>query len=1067
MQQTRHRVESWSGSETGSIAGIALRWLNCYSFFFTFKQVSPAAAKNTLEIKGERSEKNICPSLSGWEGRSKTLCYWDESLYHCLRTRAGWYLEVCTKPIDVEPGHYPEISEEFDRLNIVPCPTERYQPEGALSNQFKKVTCEYSKTKCNGFGENYCTQGTTTKDLECKCDYLRGYRSLEYLLNNPLNKSCYSKKDVGGGCVMYGCTNAGEELNPAYQCVKKCDPGFYRPPDEFNCIQNKTTSTRPATTPYSGTTSPATAETETPTTILVPVKSAPPKSPVTSTVEKWKIAGYVTLAVVALVIITLVVYFFLEKFFKIHMKQPSIITPSFKDDVTLEAYVPGFSWFNIEFQWSRIKGEDINHEEEEIQTDGEQSHFLIRTEGCTSSLTISQVTVQLEAEYVCRANLKCWSRIADKTSTTLYVKGGQFYTPQPSPLPSPPADKKQEDKKFPNVNGLYAPKATMDTDDEHDNKPIIAGTYIKEIHIHKGKNFAIGDKSTLVVTYDAKNKKKKKSKRKKKKEEESDDDSSCSSDTPLVEPTKPVSNLQRELKNLDLLAQKSQYKLKVLDVPGDGHCLYHAFSQSDDMHGLPDDPTVLRRKLVKYLESNPNTPDGVPYKDFLCLPLDPDHGVLQPEDMAIERVQDQEDQKELRWQRFLKKIQDGEWGGSLEIMGLAQLFNVPVTVLSVGMNGFRLNEISFNHTNETSPNPVVYIGHLKVRGKGVHFVSFRPLQEKAIEQPTSMQHGELHRKAIDSSYPYKDGKVIVDHELDKRIGCIEITAKRRSNGTGFRVGSKYVMTAFHVMEDVLVPFWKQVYSRLKDEERRPLRWTAENVPVDGRWNLSILITSLDPSIQGTLIKIADEMITKSSLIKFGFVDGKSDTKSVLGFSYDVAFVSQKHDVVILELNEDTNLPPPLILKDTNIPGVKLHVIGHPKGIELQHDPGCKIIEDQAELTELVNKGIDFFTGLGYKIDQVKEDYAPCVLSSDHILFHCSESTAHGASGSPLIVIKEKPQVTGMLLKGHPHLYYNYSSGKEDHPELLVESGISMEKVHSLLIEHSLIQLAEELFSQNL
>lgn len=66
-----------------------------------------------------------------------------------------------------------------------------------------------------------------------------------------------------------------------------------------------------------------------------------------------------------------------------------------------------------------------------------------------------------------------------------------------------------------------------------------------------------------------------------------------------------------------------------------------------------------------------------------------------------------------------------------------------------------------------------------------------------------MQHGEEHRKVIDSSYPYRDDKVIVTHELDKRIGCIEYTTNKRTNGTGFRVGSKYVMTAFHVMQDIL------------------------------------------------------------------------------------------------------------------------------------------------------------------------------------------------------------------------------------------------------------------------
>jgi hypothetical protein len=207
------------------------------------------------------------------------------------------------------------------------------------------------------------------------------------------------------------------------------------------------------------------------------------------------------------------------------------------------------------------------------------------------------------------------------------------------------------------------------------------------------------------------------------------------------------------------------------------------------------------------------------------------------------------------------------------------------------------------------------------------------------------------------------------------------------------------------------------------------------------------------------------MISDACHIKFGYVGG-GDSETVLRFSYDVAFASPEHDVVILELADQTKtLPGPLILKDTNVPNTKLHIIGHPKGIELQHDPGCKTIEDQAELTELVNKGISFFTSQGYDSDRVVADYSPCVLSPDHILFHCSKSTAHGASGSPLIVIKDVPRVTGMLLRGHPLLYYNYGKD-EDRPDLLVESGVSMEKVKSLLVEHSLPQLAQELFSEN-
>lgn len=196
-------------------------------------------------------------------------------------------------------------------------------------------------------------------------------------------------------------------------------------------------------------------------------------------------------------------------------------------------------------------------------------------------------------------------------------------------------------------------------------------------------------------------------------------------------------SLDDELRKLEVLLRRSDHNdLRVEDVPGYGDCLYLSFIRNSHIHGLPDSPKEIRRQLVKYLESNPDTPDGMSYKDFLCLPLDPDHGVLQPEDMAIETtVANADDQKELRWQRFLKNIQEGEWGGYLEIMALSQLYNVPVTVLTVNRDEPRLNEIHFNHTARTTMNPVIYIGHLSVNGIGTHFVALKPFEEKSFEQP--------------------------------------------------------------------------------------------------------------------------------------------------------------------------------------------------------------------------------------------------------------------------------------------------------------------------------------------
>lgn len=117
-------------------------------------------------------------------------------------------------------GHFPRISEQLDQLYTELCPDDTYQPEGAMSNKFKKVTCDYKKNKCDELGESYCSRGSTTSDVQCKCDYMKGYSASEYLLENPKNQTCYTKTH-GARCYMWVCKN-GTELNPGKIYIYLC-----------------------------------------------------------------------------------------------------------------------------------------------------------------------------------------------------------------------------------------------------------------------------------------------------------------------------------------------------------------------------------------------------------------------------------------------------------------------------------------------------------------------------------------------------------------------------------------------------------------------------------------------------------------------------------------------------------------------------------------------------------------------------------------------------------------------------------------------------------------------------
>ncbi|XP_062579488.1 uncharacterized protein LOC134241466 [Saccostrea cucullata] len=194
------------------------------------------------------------------------------------------------------------------------------------------------------------------------------------------------------------------------------------------------------------------------------------------------------------------------------------------------------------------------------------------------------------------------------------------------------------------------------------------------------------------------------------------------------------------------------------------------------------------------------------------------------------------------------------------------------------------------------------------------------------------------------------------------------------------------------------------------------------------------------------------LVTGLYEIKFEFLK-EVDVGRIVKFKPDIAFASPEYDVLVLELEDHKFELKCLGLVEDNACNEKLHVFGHPSGKPLQHDPACTILKEDTDLSELKKEGIAFFKKECKSLEEkdIEESYSPCVISKDKILFHSSCSTAHGASGAPLIIVcNGSPKVYGMLLCGHPGVFYNYFNGRLKRLDLLVESGISMKKVRSLL-----------------
>lgn len=97
------------------------------------------------------------------------------------------------------------ISGERDNDN---CIDLRYQPLKLWSNQSGE--CEFLKNECNEIGQVIVSNGSTTKDRLCRCNYNNGYDFVVKPINGcfciPSQEdcSCYRKKCSSGENLTSG-----------------------------------------------------------------------------------------------------------------------------------------------------------------------------------------------------------------------------------------------------------------------------------------------------------------------------------------------------------------------------------------------------------------------------------------------------------------------------------------------------------------------------------------------------------------------------------------------------------------------------------------------------------------------------------------------------------------------------------------------------------------------------------------------------------------------------------------------------------------------------------------------
>ncbi|XP_062619848.1 uncharacterized protein LOC134281398 [Saccostrea cucullata] len=347
------------------------------------------------------------------------------------------------------------------------------------------------------------------------------------------------------------------------------------------------------------------------------------------------------------------------------------------------------------------------------------------------------------------------------------------------------------------------------------------------------------------------------------------------------------------------------------------------------------------------------------------------------------------------------------------------------------------------------------------------------------------------RKERDDSLRGKELKNFYS-EWDKSVGHLLCGAK---TGTAFRVGDSYLMTAYHIIKEAVVWYLDTIITKaLSDPNRvncctqllenlRKLgtdiemasygtdiekkiengikKWAEKNID---SINFSRLLDVLgDSGFSLAKVQASKEITQNRMSVVFGRL---SEQEDVLPYplKLDVPFYSSSDDVAILEVDW-TSLPKPFSLQRSNTPPKSVHIIGYPDSHKSEQilDPHCPLIS-LAEAKSTCQRAVDWWRNAYPRenVEDFRNAYGSAFRGKGKVLFHCSESTAHGASGSPGLIQmhEEKPVVCLMLQQGFPSFVY-----EQEHQDLLktvpkqflIESGISMSRVYEILSDKPHLQ----------
>lgn len=158
--------------------------------------------------------------------------------------------------------------------------------------------------------------------------------------------------------------------------------------------------------------------------------------------------------------------------------------------------------------------------------------------------------------------------------------------------------------------------------------------------------------------------------------------------------------------NLIMKKLARYYNLKIIDVPGDGDCFFHAVSYSLPSVGLPAiSGPKLRSHLVRYFETTKHKEN---YIGFL---------VISIKDGDSPRLITQKQMYAFRL--YIIGLRRGKWADNLAVQGTADMLNININVITTNTPKYIIRI----HPQRKKSDKTITIGLL---GE-LHYVAFEKL----------------------------------------------------------------------------------------------------------------------------------------------------------------------------------------------------------------------------------------------------------------------------------------------------------------------------------------------------